>query len=167
MDYFQLYDIPLSLKVDKTELQKKYYALSRQYHPDHFTLQDKFSQENAERLSSLINEGKKNLEDSYKRLEYILKLKNKISNEDKQTLAPEFLSDMMEINEQLMEIEMNENEDAKIQLKENLLAVEKKMFTEVESYFNQEKLDIDDVGYERLKNYYFKKKYLQRILDRI
>ena len=37
MNYFELYGLPLSFRVDQAALKKRFYALSRQYHPDFFT----------------------------------------------------------------------------------------------------------------------------------
>lgn len=36
MNYFELFDIPVQLKVDTAPLQKKFVELSRKYHPDYF-----------------------------------------------------------------------------------------------------------------------------------
>lgn len=39
MNYFELFDIPVQLKLDKFSLHKKFIALSRKYHPDYFAIQ--------------------------------------------------------------------------------------------------------------------------------
>ena len=36
MDYFQFYDIPLSFKPDQVVVKKKFYELSKTYHPDFY-----------------------------------------------------------------------------------------------------------------------------------
>jgi molecular chaperone HscB len=36
MNYFELYEIPVSLKPDQQLLRKKFYELSRKYHPDFY-----------------------------------------------------------------------------------------------------------------------------------
>jgi molecular chaperone HscB len=36
MNYFELFEIPVQLKVDKASLPKKYFEFSRKYHPDFF-----------------------------------------------------------------------------------------------------------------------------------
>ena len=33
MNYFELFDIPVQLKVDKAMLEPKYFELSRKHHP--------------------------------------------------------------------------------------------------------------------------------------
>jgi len=34
MNYFELFDIPVQLAIDKKSIPKKYFELSRLYHPD-------------------------------------------------------------------------------------------------------------------------------------
>ena len=168
MDYFKLYDIPVSLKVDKNLIQKKFYELSKKYHPDFHLRQESQLQEDALNKSALINEAKKVLDNSYKRLEYILKLKNMISSEEKQTLSNDFLAEMMDINEQVMEIEMGDNATVKLQnVKNDILEKENDLKKPLIYYFEQDELEIDEQGLEQLKAFYFKKKYLQRILDKL
>ena len=36
MTYFELFEIPVQLKVDVAALSKKFFALSKKYHPDYF-----------------------------------------------------------------------------------------------------------------------------------
>jgi molecular chaperone HscB len=35
MNYFELFEIPESMRIDKGSLRRKFYQLSREYHPDH------------------------------------------------------------------------------------------------------------------------------------
>ena len=37
MNYFELFNLPVTLKVDKSQLAKKYFELQKQFHPDFFT----------------------------------------------------------------------------------------------------------------------------------
>ena len=80
-----------------------------------------------------------------------------MEEEEKYQLPPEFLMEMMELNENL-----SENSTAKINEQEKALYAE--VAPIIESY--------DDTGTTtadllKVKEYYYKKKYLQRILDRI
>lgn len=59
MYYFELFDTPISLVVDKSALLKKYYTLSKEYHPDNFSLGNELAQEQALNMSAKINEAKK------------------------------------------------------------------------------------------------------------
>jgi len=167
MYYFELFDIPVSLNVNKSALMKKYYQLSKEFHPDHFSLQSAESQEKALKTSTDINEAKKILDNPYKRLEYILKEKNIIEPDEKYTLPPAFLGEMMDINEQLMELEFEPNEELTTSIKESLRLQEEQVYNSVSKYFDMEELQCNEEGFQLLKDFYYKRKYLQRIQEKI
>lgn len=167
MYYFELFDLPISLKVNKTEILKKYYQLSKQYHPDNYSLQDTSAQENALQMSTHINMAKNILDDSYGRLAYILKEKKIIDEDEKYTLSSEFLGEMMEINEQLMELENEENIEAKQKIKVDLDSIVSALHKKVAHFYEIENLEMESIDYLPLKDYYFKLKYLNRILERL
>lgn len=167
MNYFTLYEIPVSLKVDAPAILKKYYQLSKQYHPDHFTLEDQASQHESERMSALINEARNVLEKPSKRLEYILKEQGIIEEDEKYNLPADFLGDMMDINEELMEIEMMENAESLQTLKDKITNTEDMLFEQVRPLFEQPELQMNASEAARLKDYFYKKKYLQRITEQL
>ena len=45
MNYFELFDSPVSLNIDKSKLAKKYFELQKKYHPDFYTQADEAEQE--------------------------------------------------------------------------------------------------------------------------
>ncbi len=167
MNYFALFEIPVSLKVDSVALLKKYYALSKQFHPDNFTLADTKLQEESERTTSTIHAAKKVLDNPYKRLEYILREQQIIQDEEKYSLSPMFLGEMMDINEQLMELEFEKNEHILATLKKEIEEKEQELFMEVQRYFEMDVLELNEADYPILKEYYYKKKYLQRIAEKL
>ena len=59
MNYFELYDIPVSLKTDKREISKKYFELQKKYHPDFFSQSEEQEQSEMLEKSSMINNGYK------------------------------------------------------------------------------------------------------------
>ena len=62
MYYFELFEVPVSLKVNHAALLKKYYQLSKTYHPDNFSLQNIEAQEKALQMTTHINAAKLVLE---------------------------------------------------------------------------------------------------------
>lgn len=167
MDYFELFDLPVSLVVDKKAVTKKYYALSKKYHPDNFSLQNAAQQEEALAMSAKINEAKKMLSSSHARLAYILRQKEIVIPDEKHQLPPAFLGEMMDINEALMEIEFDPNEAAKEKIKEAVAAQSDKLLEGVKSFFEAETLEIKEENKALLKDYYYKKKYLARIEEKL
>ncbi len=167
MNYFTLFELPLSLKVDPSMLLKKYYTLSKRYHPDNFTLSDADSQDESEQMTATINEAKKILDSPYKRLEYILREKGIIDADEKYALSPMFLGEMMDINEQLMELEFDNDEVRLAAIRNEVKSAEAAIYEEVSRFFEMDELSLTEEDSRLLKDYYYKKKYLQRIMERL
>ena len=72
MNYFELFEIPVQLKVDKASLSGKFFELSRKYHPDYFI--NKGDKEQAEALerSALLNRAYKTFQNSDEIIKYTL-----------------------------------------------------------------------------------------------
>ncbi|HTB99321.1 MAG TPA: Fe-S protein assembly co-chaperone HscB [Ferruginibacter sp.] len=161
MNYFELFDIPVSLKIDKASLSKKYFDLQKKYHPDFYTQSTDDEKSEALEKSSLINKALKTLQNEDETLKYVLQQKKLLEEEEKYALPPDFLMEMLELNEAVME-----EEPAIITKK--IAAVEDELYSAVEAIINNYKEGITtDKELLEVKEYYYKKKYLQRILDRI
>jgi len=164
MDYFELFELPVSLKTNRNEVLKSYYALSRIHHPDR-AAQDQ--QDKAMLMTTSINEAKSILDDPHRRLEYLLEQKGWLPAEEKYQLPASFLGDMMDINEQLMELEFEANEKVLRSIREELQEKETALFNNVKEYFEADLLQPDESGWQALKLYYYQHKYLQRIADKL
>ena len=168
MNYFELYGIPVSFEVDPDVLKKKYYELSRRYHPDFFTQASAEEQADVLEKSSQVNKAYKAFRDKDATMQYLLEMKGLVEPEEKYQLDPMFLSEVMDINEQLMEWEMEEDPELMERVETAANELLKSIYDEVEQ---------DMAGYQegvtpekallRVKDYYYRKKYLQRILDKI
>jgi len=168
MNYFELYGIPVSLKVDGASLKKKYYELSREFHPDFHLQSDAVKQEEILQKSADVNRAYKIFQNEDSTIRYVLMMKGIMEEEEKYALKPDFLMEVMELNEQLMDIEMDGNDDglndAEIEAKQLLNKIHEDVEMDIENY--KEGLS-EEEGLLRVKDYYYKKKYLQRILDKI
>ena len=163
MNYFEFFQIPISLKVDEVALKKIFYANSRKYHPDFFATEDDSKQTEMLELSSFNNEAYKTLADFDKRMKYILELNGVLSEEGKNEIPQDFLIEMMYINEALMELEFDFDSVKLHNIKEQLKKQETTLYAVIEPLvenFDESKLDL-------IKEYYLKKKYLLRIEENI
>ncbi len=157
MNYFDLFEMPVSIHIDKTVLTKKYVELQKKYHPDFFTLENEAAQENALEVSSAINKAMKVFKTPDATLKYVLELKGMVEEEEKYPLPPDFLMEVMELNENLS--------DGSIAAVE---AVEKDIYGEVSGIIeNYNDGTVTHAELLKLKEYYYKKKYLHRILERL
>src|ERR1044072_6982503 len=105
-DYFALYGISPTLSPDATDLRRKYYDLSRRYHPDRYSAGDSSAQTEALRMASQVNEGYRILGDENALLGYVLQYVGVLQPEEHYKLPPEFLMEMMELNEAVGNVAM-------------------------------------------------------------
>ena len=157
MNYFELFNIPVTLSVDKSNLAKKYFELQKQFHPDFFTQADDATQDVALEKSSYINQALKVLKNKDATIKYVLQLKGLIEEEEKYPLPPDFLMEVMELNENL-------SADSATVITE----FENSIYAEVRNVIEQyNDATASNGDLHKLKEYYYKKKYLQRILERL
>lgn len=157
MNYFELFEMPVSLQINKKALSAKYFELQKKYHPDFFSQSNEEEQLESLQISSDINKGFKIFQQLDLTIKYVLQLKGLLEEEEKYQLPPDFLMEMMELNE-----ELSKDSEKAIQQREDEVYNEVK--TIIETY-NDTTITTADLL--KVKEYYFKKKYLQRILDRI
>ena len=157
MNYFELFNIPVSLLVDTASLAKKYFELQKKYHPDFYTQSGEAEQEEALEKSSTINKALKVLQNKENTIKYVLQLKGLLEEEEKYQLPPDFLMEVMDLNENL-------SADSTTALD----TFESSIYSGVKPIIeNYDDATITTAGLLKVKEYYFKKKYLQRILDRL
>lgn len=165
MNYFEFYGIKESFSPDVEKLKEKFYELSKRYHPDFYANEDEVKQQEILELSTINNKAWQTLSDPYKRLEYILKTHDLLQEGAKPQLPADFLMEMMDINERLMEV------DDAAQLADltgEVLAVEddikQKIAHATDGYDN-----LDDTAKESRLNdvagCYYRQKYLLRIKE--
>lgn len=167
MNYFEFFDIPISFMVDEGDLKIKFYRNSRKYHPDFYTLEVPQKQQEILQLSSLNNEAYRTLSDFDKRMQYILQEKGLlVEGEGKLALPQDFLMDMMDINEKLMELESDGNEYQLSIVETEVTQILHQLETEIQGSLKAYKDPPDNP--EILQNiliFYYKKKYLLRIQE--
>lgn len=159
MNYFELFGLPVSPVVDPAVISKKYFRLQREFHPDFFSKSTEEEMGDASRQSAAINNAYKIFQDPERTLGYFLEIKGVMLSDEKYELPPEFLMEVMEINESLQD-EGEEKAAEKVAEFENLLE------QEVQPYLTATD-NLSSAGLETLKSYYYKRKYLRRILDRM
>lgn len=169
VSYFELYGLPENFHPGKDAVKKKYYELSRLYHPDRFAQAADADKTEALRMAAINNEAYKTLNDADATMAYILKQNGLLEEEEKYNLPPDFLMDMMDINEAVSEYELTPDNE---KMKEQVTKMIKLQFHEWEQAVAPltEKADAEPGNRElllKIKDYYFRKKYLLRIQQRI
>jgi molecular chaperone HscB len=166
MNFFELYNIPVSFTPNLNEIKKKFYELSRQYHPDFFSQEGEVAQTEALEKSSLVNRAYKTFQNQDAIIKYVLQSKNLLEEEEKYQLPPEFLMEVIELNEQLVDAKMEEETSALTNIKTQINNLQAEIYEPVKSIIENYKDDISTTEEcLQVKEYYFKKKYLNRILE--
>ena len=161
MNYFELFSIPIQLKVDVNALSARFFELSRQFHPDYFVNEEPQVQAQALENSALLNKAWKTFQQADDTIKYVLMEKNLLEEEEKYALPPDFLMEVLEINEELMEPEpakMPELKNRILQLQEDIYEPVRRIIEDYEEGSTPEE------SLYKVKEYYYKKKYLDRIL---
>jgi molecular chaperone HscB len=106
-DYFSFFGLPRKLTVDLADLERRFRALSRQFHPDYY-----YNATTGERLASLerasyLNDAFRVLKQPLDRAEYLLKLEGLPDvgkHQDAREMAPGLLEEVFTLNEELDDI---------------------------------------------------------------
>ena len=98
-NFFELFNIGISIDVNMLELDKKVKILQSQFHPDKYANGSDFEKRLALQISSHVNDGHKVLGDIILRIEYILKINNFNMDESKTINDINFLQEQIEYNE--------------------------------------------------------------------
>ena len=106
-DYFTVFGLPRKLGVDGEALQRRFYELSRQHHPDFHQGADAERQAEALGQSALVNRAYRALREPLARVEYLIALEEGREVREGATAKPkaprELLEEMLEVQEALEE----------------------------------------------------------------
>lgn len=161
MQYFELFNLPVGFVVSKEELRRRYLQLSRQHHPDYFASGDAAQQEEAMDKTALLNKALQTLSQRDQTIQYILKEKGLLEEEEKYSLPPDFLMEMMELNE-AAESGSGEGTEELVQEKE------KEIYGSVQAIIeNYKEGTTTEADLLQVKDYYFRKKYLDRLRQQL
>jgi molecular chaperone HscB len=120
-DYFAFFSLPRRFQLDTAALEKKFYQLSRKFHPDLYARASAEEQRWSLEKSSVLNDAWRTLRDPLARTEYMLGLAGIRLEEQsrdasdkaaesgtakQQVVPPDLLEEVFELNMQLEEMRM-------------------------------------------------------------
>lgn len=168
MNYFEFYNIPVSFLPDQKLVKSRFYELSKQHHPDFYVNESDAKQKEILELSTLNNKAFQVLSHKNKTLAYVLELEGELLEGEKYDLPADFLMEMMEVNEALMEMEFDFDADKLIEIKHQVQQIEADLDKEneenIEKYESVNQLDKKEL-LKKIKDIYYRKKYLLRIRE--
>lgn len=167
MTYFEFYNILESFTPDQKLIKQKFYELSRTYHPDFFVNESEEKQQEVLELSTYNNKAYQTLSNPNKLTEYLLNLKGEINENEKYALPQDFLLEMMDVNEALMELEFEPNSEAISTINEQISTIELNLLVQQKALYVSYSATNDGSILKDIKDNYYRKKYLLRIRESI
>jgi len=165
MNYFELFDIPVQLKVDALSLHKKFIELSKIYHPDYFVSEGIEKQAESLERSASLNKAYKIFKSPDETIKYVLQSKGLLEEEEKYQLPQAFLMEMMEINE---ELDASQDETTGVSLQSSIDSIQTEIYEPVKKIIEHYQEGVtSEKELLQVKEYYFKKKYLNRIRQQL
>lgn len=169
-DYFSFYGLPVSFNPDVNDVKQQFYALSKKYHPDFFINESDEKQAEVLELSTVNNKAYQVLSDPQKRLQYILELKGRLSEGEHYVLPQDFLMDMMEVNEALMDLQFDPDPSRLAGLEAEVAAIQSSINDRLQSLtaqFDEQPEQEQDELLAEIKDLYYRAKYLIRIKESV
>jgi molecular chaperone HscB len=159
INYFELMSVPPGFVVDRSLLSRNYLQLQKKFHPDYFAQATEAEKEKAEEMTAYINQAFAVLSQPMQTVRYVLLWKGVLTEEEKQPLPPNFLSQVMELNE--MKMDGADEQTIKARAADLLKEIEKP----VETLLSVPLPDWDSPNHLQLaRDWYFQKKYIDRLL---
>jgi molecular chaperone HscB len=117
-DYYRFFGIPRRLAIDTTELQRRFYDLSRILHPDRFLRRAPTERQYSLEATAILNDAYRVLRNPVSRAEYILREHGfDVGEQRSKNVPPELLEEVFDLNMALEELRGGD-EAARPQLQE-------------------------------------------------
>jgi molecular chaperone HscB len=170
-NYFAFYGLHEAFVLDEAALKSKYYQLSRELHPDFHAQDTPAAQAEALRLSTLNTDAYRTLADPDRRMAYLLGQHGMLEEGSAQNQLPsDFLMEVMDLNEQLMELEMDPDPTAIQQLDAEVTALADTLDAGIQPVlvgYGQLPPDHRPAALAQVRTYYLKKRYLLRLRQQL
>lgn len=139
-DHFAFFGLPRKLRIDEAELERSFYALSRQLHPDYFMGASESERRASMDRSSMLNDAYRTLRDRIARVTYLLLLEGYKEAEKK--APPDLLEEIFELNMEVEQLKSAKRtgddhevlearsalEDALVDLRKKLAGIDERIF---------------------------------------
>ena len=161
MNYFELFGLPIGFQVDTQKMRLSFFEIQKASHPDKFVQASTEQQEHALEITAIANKAFTLLNNKELVLPYVLEITGNLVQDEKFALSPDFLMEMMELNEAWMDAD----EEAKQNIITQVNNLKDEIIQPIKGFLEIDSIDtLSKEAMLQIKEYYYKKKYLDRIL---
>ncbi|MBI3471848.1 MAG: Fe-S protein assembly co-chaperone HscB [Candidatus Solibacter usitatus] len=169
-NYFDFFGLQHKLQLDLKDLEKRFYALSREWHPDRFARAGAREQQDSVDASAILNDGYRTLRDPVARAEYLLKEQGfDIGAQKSNHVPPELLEEVFELNMALDELRHGDQE-VRPQLEESrtkFLEMRREVDEDLAAQFVQYDSTGDRAILERIRAILNRRKYIRNLVNEV
>ena len=138
LNYYDFFEIPHQLSLDLKDLEKRFYALSRKWHPDRFARANAEERQEALDASAILNDGYRVLRDPIQRANYLLKENGfEIGEQQSKEVPPELLEEVFELNMALDDSDAKAIDEARGKFQKMQEAIDQELEAKYREYDNE------------------------------
>ena len=170
INYFAFYGLAESFLPDEATLKRLYYVKSRETHPDFHATSSPENQADMLRQATLNTNAYRTLADPDQRMAYLLRQHGLLEEGKQEPLPSDFLMEMMDLNEQLMDLESAPDAIAQAQVAAEAQALADTLDAGIQPVlagYEQLPGDHRPAALQQIRTYYLKKRYLLRIQQQV
>lgn len=161
-DFFEFLELPRNLAIDSKDLEKRFYALSRKFHPDVHARKSQQERERAEVSAAVLNDAYRTLRDPIQRAQYLLKIEGfDIGEQGTKDVPPELLEEVFELNEA---IEESGKGEALAPFRQKFNAMRGEVDAELEEKFEEWDLQHDRETLAAIRGLLNRRKYITNLI---
>jgi molecular chaperone HscB len=169
-DYYALLGLPQKLQLSGDELQRRFYELSRQLHPDRFMRKPERERQYSLDASSILNDAYRALKDPVKRAQYVLNQEGfDVGEQRSKDVPPELLEEVFELNMALEEMRSGDD-SARPQLEtaeKNFTNMLSDVDRQLENLFEQYDRSPSRDKLSEVRGALNRRKYIQNLVDEV
>lgn len=168
-NHFQFFGIPESFSPDTDALRRLFLKNSKRFHPDFHSNETDEKQAELLELSTQNNRAFQVLGDADLRMKHILEIHGMLENGGKNfPLPPDFLMEMMEMNEAIDELETGFDVPVFTDLQKKLAHLKSEMQSEVSHILENWTAETTKPGeLEAVRDYFLKTRYIFRAEEKL
>jgi molecular chaperone HscB len=169
-DYFALFGLERKLGISNEDLQRRFYELSRQLHPDRFMRQPERERQYSLDASSVLNDAYRVLKDPLKRAQYVLSQEGfDVGEQRSKDVPPELLEEVFDLNMALEEMRGGD-ESARRQLEQaekNFTNMLSEVDHKLEALFGRYDQAPSRDTLTEIRGVLNRRKYIQNLVDEV